>query len=154
MSFPFNLTKQRMEELVYAWDSIRKSLSIQEDSMNATQFLYLLKSLGITLTKQEIFILQQEFASRGNFLLEDLLHIGSISWTEEYIEEALLSSLQILCQKESETISLYDLRNILYKLGVGIRLTYEEIDSFLNQFPVTSDSCISIDSFVCRILQD
>jgi hypothetical protein len=48
-----------MKELVYAWDTIGKRLCIEEDSMNATQFLYLLKSLGITLTKQETFILQQ-----------------------------------------------------------------------------------------------
>lgn len=154
MSDPFNLSKQRLEELRLAWSEVKWLRKIKTDKFNLKEFLFVLKTLGIDMSKRDMWILQQEYQMRGSFRFEDLVHVGSIAWTEEALEESLLTALEVLDPQRTGNVGVYDLRQLLYKLGIGIRLTLSEIDVFLEQFEEMHTGLIPIDKLVLRMLAD
>lgn len=46
------------------------------------------------------------------------MHLGSAGWTEEVLEESLITGLRELDQKETGFVSVTELRQTLYKIGM------------------------------------
>lgn len=144
----------QLEDLRLAWNIIHAKRDLKTASMELPDFLAVLKCLGIQLNKKERWVLTQEYSTRGPFVFEDLVHVGCVAWTEEVLQESLLAALQKLDPQKTGRVYVSDLRQHLYKLGVGVRLTLEEIDVFLQLFEEAKTGSLPIDKLIVRILAE
>lgn len=124
--------------------------------LDVTEMKYLLKSIGVCLTRREEKALEAEYADRGEFDYEDLLSIGQVVYNDVAIERALVLALRKIAPG-SKTVPREALREMLLNLGMGVRLTEEQVDMFLDiccSEDGKRSSQIQIATFIYRVLRD
>ncbi|CDJ35112.1 Protein Abca14, related [Eimeria mitis] len=126
---PFGLSSQRRKELQVAFHAFDKD---KTGKLDVNEMKYLLKSIGVCLSRREQKALEAEFADRGEFDFEDLLTIGQVVYNDVAIERALVLALRKLTPKGAKTVSRTVLRDMLLNLGMGVKLTEEQVDMFLD----------------------
>ncbi|XP_026190568.1 myosin regulatory light chain [Cyclospora cayetanensis] len=128
-STPFGLSAQRRAELRVAFHAFDKD---KTGKLDINEIKYLLKSIGVCLTKREQKALEAEFADRGEFDYEDLLALGQVVYNDVAIERALVLALRKLSPPGAKTVPRTLLRDMLLNLGMGVKLTEEQVDMFLD----------------------
>ncbi|KAL8453367.1 hypothetical protein Emag_001883 [Eimeria magna] len=126
---PFGLSSQRREELRVAFHAFDKD---KTGKLDVGEMKYLLKSIGVCLSRREQRALEAEFAERGEFDYEDLLTIGQVVYNDVAIERALVLALRKLAPQGAKTVPRNVLREHLLNLGMGVKLTEEQVDMFLD----------------------
>ncbi|CZT62498.1 calmodulin-like protein [Plasmodium falciparum NF54] len=145
------LSKQRRAEI----ESIFKEYDTNKDGVSGEKLLYLLRSLGIYLNKTESEVILEDYKKNGNINLSEFFELMKQYYFDENIENLLYLSLQSYAQEKSKTINLNEFKNVLLTLGVGIKLTEEEVDAFLNvEFNGYKNKEISFDDFIYKILKE
>ncbi|KYO02106.1 calmodulin-like protein [Plasmodium reichenowi] len=147
----FFLSKQRRAEI----ESIFKEYDTNKDGVSGEKLLYLLRSLGVYLNKTESEVILEDYKKNGNLNLSEFFELMKQYYFDENIENLLYLSLQSYAQEKSKTINLNEFKNVLLTLGVGIKLTEEEVDAFLNvEFNGYKNKEISFDDFIYKILKE
>ncbi|KYO02833.1 calmodulin-like protein [Plasmodium gaboni] len=147
----FFLSKQRRAEI----ESIFKEYNTNKDGVSGEKLLYLLRSLGIYLNKSESEVILEDYKKNGNLNLSEFFELMKQYYFDENIENLLYLSLQSYAQEKSKTINLNEFKNVLLTLGVGIKLTEEEVDAFLNvEFNGYKNKEVSFDDFIYKILKE
>ncbi|CDI79573.1 troponin c, isotype gamma., putative [Eimeria acervulina] len=114
---PYGLSSQRRQELRTAFHAFDKN---KTGKLDVGEMKYLLKSIGVCLTRREQRALEAEFADRGEFDYEDLLTIGQVVYNDVAIENALVLALRKLTPKGAKTVPRTVLRDMLLNLGYSV----------------------------------
>ncbi|SOV74154.1 calmodulin-like protein [Plasmodium sp. gorilla clade G3] len=147
----FFLSKQRRAEI----ESIFKEYDTNKNGVSGEKLLYLLRSLGVYLNKTESEVILEDYKKNGNLNLSEFFELMKQYYFDENIEHLLYLSLQSYAQEKSKTINLNEFKNVLLTLGVGIKLTEEEVDAFLKiEFNEYKNKEISFDDFIYKILKE
>ncbi|ANQ06859.1 Uncharacterized protein PCOAH_00011680 [Plasmodium coatneyi] len=141
------LSKERRSEI----ESIFNEFDKNKNGLDGKQLIYLLKSIGIYLNKDESEALLDECRIHGNLNLNNFYAIMQEFYYDENIGKLLLTSLQAHTRESAKTITIAKLKNLLMTLGTGVRLTEDEVDAFLNvEFNANKNKDISFDDFIYK----
>ncbi|EUD66965.1 hypothetical protein C922_02549 [Plasmodium inui San Antonio 1] len=142
----FNLTIKRSEI-----ESIFNEFDKNKNGLNGKELIYLLKSIGIYLNKDESAALLDECRIHGNLNLNNFYAIMQEFYYDENIGKLLLTSLQAHTRENAKTITIAKLKSLLMTLGTAVRLTEDEVDAFLNvEFNANKNKDISFDDFIYK----
>ncbi|CAG9479875.1 calmodulin-like protein [Plasmodium vivax] len=145
------LSKERRLEI----ESIFNEFDKNKNGLDGKQLIYLLKSIGIYLNKDESAALLDECRIHGNLNLNNFYAIMQEFYYDENIGKLLLTSLQAHTRESTKTITIAKLKNLLMTLGTGVRLTEDEVDAFLNvEFNANKNKDISFDDFIYKVLKE
>ncbi|KYK62946.1 putative troponin c, isotype gamma [Toxoplasma gondii TgCatPRC2] len=149
---PFNLSRQRRAELKGAFDEFDTK---KTGYLSLNRFVFLLKSIGVNISRRDLLAITAENRERGDFSFEDFMTVASVVYNDVAIERGLVQALRQICPKGSKTVSTAILREHLLKLGMGIKLTEEEVDMFLRfECDPNRKGVVDFENFVYRVLRD
>ncbi|SBT87432.1 calmodulin-like protein [Plasmodium malariae] len=162
----YKLSKERRSEIEFIYNEFDKD----KNGLDGKQLLYLLKSVGVFLNKNESTALLEECRINGKLNLDNFYAIIQEFYYDENIAKLLLTSLQAHTRESAKTISLQKLKYLLMTLGVfiqfkkkknhlplgtGVRLTEDEVDAFLNiEFNANKNKDVSFDDFIYKVLKE
>ncbi|SBS82985.1 centrin [Plasmodium malariae] len=166
----YKLSKERRSEIEFIYNEFDKD----KNGLDGKQLLYLLKSVGVFLNKNESTALLEECRINGKLNLDNFYAIIQEFYYDENIAKLLLTSLQAHTRESAKTISLQKLKYLLMTLGkslkypygvfiqfkkkknhlplgTGVRLTEDEVDAFLNiEFNANKNKDVSFDDFIYK----
>ncbi|CBZ56229.1 putative troponin c, isotype gamma [Neospora caninum Liverpool] len=149
---PFSLSRQRRAELRHAFDEFDTK---KAGHLSLDRFIFLLKSIGVNISRRDLLAITAENRERGDFSFEDLMSVASVVYNDVAIERGLVDALRQICPKNSKTIPTASLREHLLKLGMGIKLTEEEVDMFLRiECDPNGKGVVDFETFIYRVLRD
>ncbi|VEV55784.1 calmodulin-like protein, putative [Plasmodium vinckei vinckei] len=147
----YKFSKERRREIEFIFNEFNKN----KNGLNGNQLLYLLKSIGIYLNNDESASLLEECKTNGNLNLNNFYALMQEFYYDENIGKMLLTALQAHTKEGSKTITFAKLKHLLMTLGTGVKLTEDEIDSFLNvEFNHVKNMEISFDEFIYKVLKE
>ncbi|KAI4840069.1 calmodulin-like protein [Plasmodium brasilianum] len=147
----YKLSKERRSEIEFIYNEFDKD----KNGLDGKQLLYLLKSVGVFLNKNESTALLEECRINGKLNLDNFYAIIQEFYYDENIAKLLLTSLQAHTRESAKTISLQKLKYLLMTLGTGVRLTEDEVDAFLNiEFNANKNKDVSFDDFIYKVLKE
>ncbi|PFH31475.1 putative troponin c, isotype gamma [Besnoitia besnoiti] len=147
---PFNLSRQRRVELRQAFDDLdTKKIGY----LSLERFVFLLKSIGVNISKRDLLAVTAENQERGDFSFEDLLLVAQVVYNDVAIERGLLKALRQICPKGAKAIPTATLREYLLKLGMGVKLSEEEVDMFLRiECDPEMKGFVDFETFIYRLV--
>ncbi|CRG93172.1 calmodulin-like protein, putative [Plasmodium gallinaceum] len=147
----YKISKERRSEI----ESIFNEFNKNKKGLDGEEVLYILRSIGIFLNKNESDALLDECRSNGNLNLNNFYAIMQAFYYDENIGKLLLTSLKAHTNENSKSISISELKNLLMTLGTGVKLTEDEVDAFLNlEFSTNNSKDISFDEFIYKVLKE
>ncbi|CRG98936.1 calmodulin-like protein [Plasmodium relictum] len=147
----YKISKERRLEI----ESIFNEFNKNKKGLDGEKILYMLKSIGIFLNKNESDALLEECRLNGNLNLNNFYAIMQSFYYDENIGKLLLTSLKAHTNENAKSISISELKNLLMTLGTGIKLTEDEVDAFLNlEFSTNKSKDISFDDFIYKVLKE
>uniref|UniRef100_A0A0G4I2A9 Calmodulin n=1 Tax=Chromera velia CCMP2878 TaxID=1169474 RepID=A0A0G4I2A9_9ALVE len=122
------LLPPQREEFRFAFDAVNTN---HASGLDAKQAVYLLNSVGITTGKKDVQALEQEYEEHGSFSFEDLLQISATAFTDSKIKRDLFRAFRALDPNNTGSVKVTELRHILSRLGLAVKLTPEEVEALI-----------------------
>eukprot|EP00919_Chromeraceae_sp_WS-2016_P078496 GHVR01186024.1.p1 GENE.GHVR01186024.1~~GHVR01186024.1.p1 ORF type:complete len:126 (+),score=17.69 GHVR01186024.1:94-471(+) len=94
------------------------------------QLQYLLKCIGIQCNVNDLNALEDEYKQHGEFTFEDVTEITAGVFKDSKIRRDLLKGFKALDHDNTGRIKPQELKRVLNCLGLSIKLTTEEVDTF------------------------
>lgn len=147
----YKISKERRAELEWLFKTFDK----QKNGIDGNTMLYVLRSIGIYLPKNDAKALLEECRINGNIKLNNFFAFMQELYYDENVGKRLLQGLQAHTDKNAKSIHASRLKDLLMSLGTGVRLTEDEVDFFLNvECDANTHKDIPFDEFIYRILKE
>lgn len=147
----YKISKERRSEI----DFFYKEFNKKKNGLDGKQVLYMLNSIGIYPSKQEVEALIEESKINGNIMYKNFFAIMQEVYYDENIGKLLYSSLKAHTNPDAQGINANELKHLLMTLGSGVKLTEDEVDAFLNiEFNANKNKDILFDEFIHKVLKE
>eukprot|EP00388_Colpodella_angusta_P015503 GDKJ01038430.1.p1 GENE.GDKJ01038430.1~~GDKJ01038430.1.p1 ORF type:complete len:149 (+),score=27.60 GDKJ01038430.1:23-469(+) len=144
------LSRARREELKLAFDTVDLN---ESGRLDYNQLVILLKSIGVVASKKDLDAVAQEFKHRGAFTFEDVLLIGSVTYTDETIKNDLISAFKVMDTDRSGFVSTKELKHVLQSLGLVIKLSDQELQTLMHDADPTNSGLCEYEKFIDSLIR-
>ena len=124
----------------------------RQGEISYDQFVLLLKSIGIIVSKRDLQAIQAEYEHRGRFSYDDLLAVGSVMYNNDVLKHDLMQAFAVMDPQKTGNIPLTEFKHVMKSLGLAIKLSPGELTTLLHDADPNKTGVCKYEDFIDRII--